>query len=158
MANRVVLLSACVALIAAASAGCERGQASPVSAATMAHQPVAKASRFKNAADSMQMVAIKHSIDSVTADLDTMSAANGDAQRHMLPTHEELVSDFLTRNDAKMRAMHVKIDPDWLTLIDSVRNDLARMPNMSSTQLHAFFPEHVHRVMRIVACIDMRDM
>ncbi|HEY7894030.1 MAG TPA: hypothetical protein VIC24_03950 [Gemmatimonadaceae bacterium] len=154
MANRVVVLAACVAMISAA-AGCERGQASPVSAATMARKPV---SRFKDAADSMQMVAIKHSIDSVTSDLDSMSAANGDAQRHMLPAHETLVSEFLSRNDAKMRAMHVKIDPDWLTVIDSVRNDLARMPNMSSTQLHAFFPEHARRVMRIVACIDMRGM
>lgn len=157
MANRTVVLAACVAMIAAA-AGCERGQASQVSAATLARNPSPNASRFKNAADSMQMVAIKHSIDSVTSDLDSMSAANGDAQRHMLPAHEELVSEFLTRNDAKMRAMHVKIDPDWLTVIDSVRNDLARMPNMSSTQLHAFFPEHARRVMRIVACIDMRDM
>ena len=141
-----------------AVAGCERGQASQVSAATTARDPSPTASRFKNAADSMQMVAIKHSIDSVTSDLDSMSAADGDAQRHMLSAHEELVSEFLTRNDAKMRAMHVKIDPDWLTVIDSVRNDLARMPNMSSTQLHAFFPEHARRVMRIVACIDMRDM
>ncbi len=157
MANRVVVLAACAAVLAA-GAGCEGGQASPVSAATMARKPAPKASRFKNAADSMQMVAIKHSIDSVTSDLDSMSAANGDAQRHMLPAHEEMVSEFLTRNDAKMRAMHVKIDPDWVTVIDSVRNDLARMPNMSSTQLHAFFPEHARRVMRIVACIDMRDM
>lgn len=156
MANRAVVLAACVAIIAAA-AGCEGGQPSSVSAATMARKP-AKASRFKDAADSLQMVAIKHSIDSVTTDLDSMSSANGDAQRHMLPAHEQLVSEFLTRNDAKMRAMHVKIDPDWLSVIDSVRNDLARMPNMSSAQLHTFFPEHAHRVMRIVACIDMRNM
>lgn len=156
MANRAVLLAACVAIVAAA-AGCKGGEATPVSAATMSRKPT-NASRFKNAADSMQMVAIKHSIDSVTTDLDSMSSAKGDDQRHMLPAHEELVSEFLTRNDAKMRAMHVKIDPDWLSVIDSVRNDLARMPNMSSAQLHAFFPEHARRVMRIAACIDMRGM
>lgn len=153
MAHRVFAVAVCVGMIAL-SAGCERGQASPVSAATKARPH----SRFTGPADSMQMVAIKHSIDSVTADLDSMSSASGDAQRHMLPAHEALVSEFLTRNDAKMRAMHVKIDPDWLTIIDSVRADLARMPNMSSAQLHAFFPEHARRVMRIVACIDMRGM
>jgi len=153
MASRVFAVAVCAGVIAL-SAGCERGQASPVSAATKARPH----SRFKDAADSMQMAAIKRSIDSVTADLDSMSSAKGDAQRHMLPAHEELVSEFLTRNDAKMRAMHVKIDPDWLTIIDSVRDDLARMPNMSSTQLHAFFPEHARRMMRIVACIDMREM
>lgn len=153
MANRMFAVAVCVGMIVL-SAGCERGQASPVRAATAARPH----SRFKDAADSMQMVAIKRSIDSVTADLDSMSAADGDAQRHMLSAHEELVSEFLTRNDAKMRAMHVKIDPDWLAIIDSVRDDLARMPNMSSKQLHAFFPEHARRVMRIVACIDMRDM
>lgn len=155
MANRAVFLAVCV-VMTAASAGCEGGQARQVSAATTARNP--SGPRFKSAADSLQMVAIKHSIDSVTSELDSMSAANGDAQRHMLPAHEQMVSEFLTRNDAKMRAMHVKIDPDWLTVIDSVRNDLARMPNMSSEQLHAFFPEHARRVMRIVACIDMRDM
>ena len=155
MANRAVIVAACVVMMAA-SAGCEGGQARQVSAATTTRNP--SGSPFKNATDSLQMVAIKHSIDSVTSDLDSMSAANGDDQRHMLPAHEQLVSDFLTRNDAKMRAMHVKIDPDWLTIIDSVRNDLARMPNMSSEQLHAFFPEHARRVMRILACIDMRDM
>lgn len=153
MARRMFAVAVCVGLIVL-SLGCERGQATPVSAATRGRVH----SRFKDAADSTQMVAIKRSIDSVTADLDSMSSANGDAQRHMLAEHEELVSEFLTRNDAKMRAMHVKIDPDWLTVIDSVRADLARMPNMSSTQLHAFFPEHARRVMRIVACIDMRDM
>lgn len=153
MAHRVFAVAVCVGMIAL-SAGCERGQASPVSAATKGRPH----SRFTGPADSMQMVAIKHSIDSVTTDLDSMSSATGDAQRHMLPAHEQLVSDFLTRNDAKMRAMHVKIDPDWLSVIDSVRNDLARMPNMSSAQLHAFFPEHARRVMRIVACIDMRGM
>jgi len=153
MANRAFVFAVC-GMVIAASIGCERGQASPVNAAMTARPH----SRFTSAADSMQMEAIKHSIDSVTADLDSMSSASGDAQRHMLPAHEQLVSEFLTRNDAKMRAMHVKIDPDWLTVIDSVRNDLARMPNMSSKQLHAFFPEHARRVMRIVACIDMRDM
>lgn len=153
MAHRAFAIVVSVGMIAL-SVGCERGQASPVSAATKARPH----SRFTGPADSMQMVAIKHSIDSVTADLDSMSSATGDAQRHMLPAHEELVSEFLTRNDAKMRAMHVKIDPDWLSIIDSVRNDLARMPNMSSAQLHAFFPEHARRVMRIVACIDMRGM
>ena len=156
MANRAVVFAACLAIIAAA-VGCEGGQARQVSAATRSGTP-STPSRFKNAADSLQMVAIKHSIDSVTADLDSMSSANGDAQRHMLADHEALVSAFLTRNDAKMRAMHAKIDPAWLTIIDSVRNDLARMPNMSSEQLHAFFPEHARRVMRIVACIDMRGM
>lgn len=153
MANRALVVAVCAGMIAM-SAGCERGQASPVSAAARGRPH----SRFRDAADSMQMVAIKRSIDSVTADLDSMSSANGDAQRLMLPAHEELVSEFLRRNDAKMRAMHVKIDPDWLMIIDSVRADLARMPNMSSAQLHAFFPEHARRVMRIVACIDMRNM
>ena len=153
MANRVFAVAVCVGMVVL-SLGCERGQASPVRSATRDRPR----SRFTDAADSLQMVAIKRSIDSVTADLDSMSSANGDAQRHMLEAHEELVSDFLTRNDAKMRAMHVKIDPDWLTVIDSVRADLARMPNMSSSQLHAFFPEHARRVMRIVACIDMRGM
>ena len=153
MANRAFVVAALVGVVAGI-VGCERGQASPVRAATAARTH----SRFADAADSMQMAAIKNSIDSVTADLDSMSDATGDAQRLMLPAHEKLVSDFLTRNDAKMRAMHVRIDPDWLTVIDSVRNDLARMPNMSSAQLHAFFPEHARRVMRIVACIDMRGM
>lgn len=151
-----------VAVLAAVCvAGCNRGQAEPLrmsaapSGAAAARGTADPATR---AADSAQMAAIKRSIDSVTTDLNTMSSASAAAQERLLPAHERLVSEFLTRNDAKMRAMHVSIDPDWLTVIDSVRHDLAAMKGMPPAQLHAFFPQHMHRVMRIVACIDMRNM
>ena len=71
-----------------------------------------------------------------------------------LPAHEQLVNGMLTEFESRIRAMHVQADPAWSSVIDSVRTDLARLPAMKPDALHGFLPQHLNRVMRIVACIQ----
>lgn len=127
---------------------CDRVRATPAHGTAHTRSP----------SDSAQMAAIKRSIDSVTDDVSRLARTGGAEMKTLLPAHERLVKEFLARNDAKMRSMHEKIDPDWLTVIDSVQTDLARMPSMSPDELKAYFPAYERRLMRIVACIDMRGM
>jgi hypothetical protein len=72
-----------------------------------------------------------------------------------LPAHERLVNGMLDTFESRIRAMHVQADPAWSSVIDSVRTDLVRLPAMPTASLATFLPQHLNRVMRIVACIQM---
>lgn len=91
----------------------------------------------------------------VTNDVKALRVATPAAAQGKLPAHEQLVNGMLTNFETKIRAMHVEADPAWLSVIDSVRTDLARLPAMKTDSLATFLPGHLNRVMRIVACIQM---
>lgn len=152
----VVVGGALIALVPIA--GCGGGSAAPRPAG--AADPVGKlvSSEVANAAtapDTSGNGVIKQTVFDVTADVNKISVAGAAEQKELLPAHISAVAGMLDRFETKVRAMHVKMDPDWVAVIDSVKNDMKRMPDMSTDQLHAFLPEHNRRVMRIVACVDM---
>ena len=91
----------------------------------------------------------------VTKDVRALRDAPPAAVASKLPAHEQLVNGMLNTFESRIRAMHVQADPAWTSVIDSVRTDLARLPAMPSASLASFLPQHLNRVMRIVACIQM---
>ena len=99
--------------------------------------------------------AIDSTVVAVTNDVRTLQKASPEAAVAKLPEHEQLVNGMLTTFESRIRAMHVQADPAWVSVIDSVRTDLARLPAMKPDALHGFLPQHLNRVMRIVACIQM---
>lgn len=154
--HSVVAIGAFVALVS--TIGCDRGNAAP--------RPIGEggaAGKLASAAGAPGAAApdtsgnglIKQTVLAVTANVNKISAASAADQKRLLPAHISAVNDMLDRFETKVRAMHVKVDPDWVAVIDSVKNDVVRMPNMTTEQLHEFLPEHDLRVMRIVACVDM---
>ncbi|MDQ2766328.1 MAG: hypothetical protein M3Y30_04150 [Gemmatimonadota bacterium] len=99
--------------------------------------------------------AIEATVTAVTNDVRSLQKASPEVAVGKLPAHEQLVNGMLTEFESRIRAMHVQADPAWSSVIDSVRTDLARLPAMKPDALHGFLPQHLNRVMRIVACIQM---
>lgn len=98
---------------------------------------------------------IKATVTAVTNDVIALRDAPPSVAAGKLPAHERLVTGMLDTFESRIRAMHVQADPAWTSVIDSVRTDLARLPTMPPASLAAFLPQHLNRVMRIVACIEM---
>lgn len=99
--------------------------------------------------------ATEATVTAVTNDVRALQKAPPAVAMGKLPAHEKLVKGMLTDFESRIRAMHVQADPAWSSVIDSVRTDLARLPAMKAEALPAFLPQHLNRVMRIVACIQM---
>jgi hypothetical protein len=98
---------------------------------------------------------VEATVTAVTNDVRALQKASPADAMGKLPAHEKLVDGMLTNFETRIRAMHVQADPAWSSVIDSVRTDLARLPKMNAEALPAFLPQHLNRVMRIVACIQM---
>ena len=98
---------------------------------------------------------VEATVTAVTNDVRALQKASPAVAMGKLPAHEKLVNGMLTNFETRIRAMHVQADPAWSSVIDSVRTDLARLPKMDAEALPAFLPQHLNRVMRIVACIQM---
>lgn len=122
----------------------ERPSASMAAADTHAGTP-------KSSADS----SIEATVVAVTNDVKGLRTATPAAAAAALPTHEKLVTGMLDTFESRIRSMHVTADPSWTSVIDSVRTDLTRLPAMPASSLASFLPQHLNRVMRIVACIQM---
>ena len=150
----MILGSALVALVSII--GCDMGNAAPSPPGTS--EPVGKLASNPGSpavVDTTRSALIKRTVLEVTKDVQRLSAASADEQKQLLGAHISAVNGMLSRFEDNVRAMHVTMDPDWVAVIDSVKNDVARMPDMPTEQLHDFLPEHNRRVMRIVACVDM---
>lgn len=111
----------------------------------------ASAAPIKSSADS----SIEATVKAVTNDVVALRNATPAAAAGKLPAHEQLVNGMLDTFESRIRAMHVQADPAWSSVIDSVRTDLVRLPAMPTASLATFLPQHLNRVMRIVACIQM---
>ena len=98
---------------------------------------------------------IEATVAAVTNDVRELQKAPPNVAVGKLPAHEKLVNGMLNTFESRIRSMHVQADPAWAAVIDSVRTDLARLPAMKADSLHGFLPQHLNRVMRIVACIQM---
>ncbi len=79
-----------------------------------------------------------------------MNGASGDSLETMLPAHRQMVGNMLAQMNQQMRSMNMTADPQWMALVDSLRQDLVRMPEMSPTLLQNLMPAHRARVTRLM--------
>lgn len=79
--------------------------------------------------------------------MDTMSA---DQTKAMLPMHRQMVANMLSRMNSEMRSMNMPADQAWSATVDSLRQDLVRMPGMSGSELKAIMPAHHARLTRLM--------
>ena len=89
-------------------------------------------------------------MDSMQTHMAMMDTVSADHMKAMLPTHRQMVANMLSSMNSEMRQMNMSPDAAWAATIDSVRQDLTTMPDMTGPQLKAMMAAHHARVMRLV--------
>jgi hypothetical protein len=88
------------------------------------------------------------------ADMDAhmgmMRSAPADSMKAMLPMHRQMVANMISQLEREMRDMNMTGDATWNATLDSLRQDLRVMPDMSPQALRDFMPPHSTRVRRIM--------
>ena len=88
--------------------------------------------------------------DSMQAEMKHMAAMTPDQMTAMLPMHRQMVGNMLSQMSSDMRSMNMPADAAWTALTDSVRQDLIRLPEMSTTELKQAITAHHARVTRLM--------
>jgi len=68
----------------------------------------------------------------------------------MIPTHRQMVANMLSTMNDEMRRMNMPANAQWTATVDSLRQDLIRMPEMSAAELVTIMPAHRARMMRLM--------
>jgi len=87
----------------------------------------------------------------MTAHMRAMHGAAPDSLHAVLPMHRQMTADMLAEMNREMWAMNMAGDAAWTATVDSLRDDLVRMPEMSGEELRALLPAHAARVERLMA-------
>jgi len=82
--------------------------------------------------------------------MDAMMKASPEQMKAMLPMHRQMAANMLAQMNTKMRTMNMPADVAWTATVDSVRQDLVRLPEQSARQLKDAVPAHHARMMRLM--------
>ena len=82
--------------------------------------------------------------------MDAMMKASPEQMKAMMPMHRQAAANMLAQMNAQMRSMNMSADVTWTATVDSVRQDLVRLPEQSSQQLKDALPAHHARMMRLM--------
>jgi hypothetical protein len=85
------------------------------------------------------------------AHTDSMMRMKPDQMSAMMPTHERMMSQMMDQMGREMRQMKMAERPEWSALTDSVKQDLAELPNLKGKALSARMQAHADRVRRLMA-------
>ena len=88
-------------------------------------------------------------MDSMQTHMRMMDSMSADRMKGMLPAHRQMVANMLAQMNQEMRGMNMPADAAWTATVDSIRQDLVRMPEMSAAELKAAMPGHHARVTRL---------
>ena len=81
--------------------------------------------------------------------MQSMSGMSGEQMKATLPVHRQMVANMLSQMTGEMQKMKMTADAGWSATMDSVRQDLVRMPAMSPADLNAMMTQHMARVSRL---------
>jgi hypothetical protein len=84
------------------------------------------------------------------AHMQMMTGAGADSMQAMLPMHRQIVANMLSQMNREMREMSMTTDAQWDATVDSLRNDLTRMPEMDGQELQELMPAHHDRMKRLI--------
>ena len=136
-------------LAAALAAGCgardERGAAADSAAPDTAAAAGGMAGMAGMAMESTRMM------DAMRAHLAALDGASGDSLRAALPAHRRQLANMIAQMNREMRDMRMAGDASWDAAVDSLRQDLTRLPDLGAAELARAMPEHRGRVERLMA-------
>ena len=84
------------------------------------------------------------------AHMEMMRGMTPDSMRAMMPQHRQMAANMIAEMNRQMRDMNMAGDASWNATIDSLRQDLVRMPEMSAAELQVMMPGHHARMMRLM--------
>jgi hypothetical protein len=85
------------------------------------------------------------------AHTDSMMRMNPEQMSGMMAAHERMMSQMMDQMGSEMRQMKMAETPEWSALSDSVRQDLAELPNLKGQALSTRMRAHADRVRRLMA-------
>ncbi|MGH9893451.1 MAG: hypothetical protein ACREA0_15975 [bacterium] len=85
------------------------------------------------------------------AHMDSMMGMSPQQMQAMMAAHQGMMSQMMDGMGADMRGMKMSGSPEWTALTDSVKQDLAELPNLKGQALAARMRAHAERVRRLMA-------
>jgi hypothetical protein len=85
------------------------------------------------------------------AHMDSMRTASPDRMKTMMADHQEMASRMMDAMGSDMRMMSMAGDSGWAALSDSVRRDLADLPDLAGQRLATRMKAHLERMQRLMA-------
>lgn len=79
-----------------------------------------------------------------------MMGMSPDSMRAMMPEHRQMAANMLAQMNRDMQQMNMSADEAWTATVDSLRQDLTRMPEMGAQELEGFMPGHHARMTRLI--------
>jgi hypothetical protein len=136
-------------LLALATAACGRTdrQEDPARSAAPADSPGMGAMPGMQGMGGMQSGGM---VEQMRSHMAAMHGAGGDSLRAMLPMHRQMAGNLLAQMNREMREMNMAADAAWTATVDSLRQDLVRMPEMGAEELRSFMPAHEGRLERLM--------
>lgn len=89
--------------------------------------------------------------DQMSAHMTAMRGAGGDSLMRMMDMHRQMTANMIARFNREMSRMSMPGDAGWSATVDSLRQDLARMPELGPAEMQLMMPGHHARVMRLMA-------
>jgi hypothetical protein len=85
------------------------------------------------------------------AHMDSMMRMSPQQMQAMMAMHQSMMSRMMDAMGSDMRGMKMSGTPEWTALTDSVKQDLADLPNLKGQELAARMRAHADRVKRLIA-------
>lgn len=89
-------------------------------------------------------------MEQMEAHMQAMEGESAEQFKANLPQHRQMVANMIAQMNREMRDMNMTADAEWNATIDALRQDLTRLPEMTTAELETFMPEHRQRVMRLM--------
>lgn len=83
--------------------------------------------------------------------MDSMRTASPRRMKAMMAGHQEMASRMMDAMGSDMRMMGMSGDSAWAALADSVRRDLAELPDLNGQQFSTRMKAHLERMQRLMA-------
>jgi hypothetical protein len=144
--------SAAILFVATSLAACggEQRGAEETPQATVAEQPAGGMAGMQGMEGMQGMQMGGGMMEQMQAHMQAMEGESAEQFKANLPQHRQMVANMISQMNREMRDMNMTADQEWNSAINAVREDLKRLPEMSTSELQTFMPEHRQRVMRLM--------
>ena len=139
-----------LAVLLAACGSPEPGNDQPSPPAAPAPPPAAPESGSTAGMQGMSGMQTNGMTAEMRTHLQAMHGAGGDSLKAMLPVHRQMAANMLAEMNREMRQMNMPADPAWTATVDSLRQDLVRLPEMDVAELQSAMPGHEARLDRLM--------